>query len=827
GEEARIEGLAAGADDYLIKPFSARELMARVEATLNLAQLRQSAREREQALQQETQTVRDNLDRILSSLREGFLTFDREWRFTYINDRQLEMIGMSRESVMGRNVWDVFPDVVDTEVYHQFHQAMNEHVAVQFEFYYAPFDGWFDHRVYPTEDGIAVFVADVSERVQLEAKRQRAEQALQASEERFRNMADHAPMMVWVTDPTGYCTYLSQSWYDFTGQTEATGLGFGWVDATHPDDDEYAKHTFLEANERHERFYLEYRLRRKDGEYRWAIDTANPWFDDDGTFKGYIGSVIDITDRKATETALGESEDRLRMAIASAALGTWDWNLLTGELKWDVGCKAMFGLPPEAQTSIEIFFVGLHPDDRDRLQDIVAWSRNPASGGSYDAEYRTIGIQDGIERWLAAKGQVYFNAANEAVRFIGTALDITDRKRAEADREQLLQREKTAREEAETANRIKDEFLAVLSHELRTPMNPILGWSSLLRQGKLNPAKTAQAVETIERNARIQVQLIDDLLDISRILRGKLVLTMLPVDLKFAIHAALETVRLAMDAKAIALRTQLDPTVGTVMGDVGRLQQVVWNLLSNAVKFTPTEGQITVKLTQVGTNAQIQVTDTGKGIHPDFLPYVFEHFRQEDAATTRRFGGLGLGLAIARQIVELHGGKMAAASAGEGQGATFTVKIPLQRRELAAGTTDLLDKARLTAHHSLLAGLCILVVDDEADSLALVRFMLEHAGALVISASSGAEALQTIEQTLPDLIVSDIGMPEMDGYMLLRQIRTLEQGRQIPAIALTAYAGEFDRQQAIEAGFQQHIPKPVESEKLISTIRTLCTVSLT
>ena len=817
GEEARIEGLTAGADDYLIKPFSARELMARVEATLKLTQLRRTAREREQVLQLETQTVRADLDRILSSLQEGFLTFDRNWRYTYVNDRQLEIIGMTRESILGRNVWEIFPDLVDTELYHQLHRVMTDRVTVQVEVYYPPLNGWFDHRVYPDEDGIAIFVTDVSERVHLEAERQHAEQELRDSEERFRNMADNAPMMVWVTDPTGYCTYLSQSWYDFSGQAEATGLGFSWLNVVHPEDFETTRQIFLESNHSQVAFRSEYRLRRKDGEYRWAIGAASPWFAEDGTYKGYIGSVIDISDRKQAEITVRETEDRLRLALDAASLGTWDFNPISGELTWDKYCKAMFGLSPEADIDYDVFLSGLHPEDRDQTNAVVRAALDPTIRGEYDIEYRTVGIEDGVERWIAAKGKAYFSdtvsnavsdAAASATRFIGTVLNITEQKRTEAEREQLLQREQAAREQAETANRIKDEFLAVLSHELRTPMNPIVGWAGLLRRGKLKGEKITQAVETIDRNAKLQVQLIDDLLDISRILRGKLVLNMFPVDLKFAINAALETVRLAMDAKAIALQTQLDPAVEFVMGDVGRLQQVVWNLLSNAVKFTPSGGQITVILTQTGTNAQLQVIDSGKGIHPDFLPYVFEHFRQEDAATTRKFGGLGLGLAIARQIVELHGGRIEATSQGEGQGATFTVEIPLKERQESEIWKP---QDSMPTEGRSLTGLHILVVDDEIDSLDLVGFVLEQAGAIVTASSSAIEALQSIKQSVPHLIVSDIGMPDINGYALMQQIRAIEQARQVPVIALTAYARESDRQQAIAAGFQQHLSKACRS----------------
>jgi len=421
----------------------------------------------------------------------------------------------------------------------------------------------------------------------------------------------------------------------------------------------------------------------------------------------------------------------------------------------------------------------------------------------------------GTPKWWDSIITPVQNTAGQVTQLVAVSRDITKQKQAETERERLLAQEQVAREAADRANRIKDEFLAVLSHELRSPLNPILGWSKLLQQGKLDAAKTTTALATIERNAQLQVQLIDDLLDISRILRGKLSLTVIPVDLSTVISQALETVRLAAEAKGIQIQTTVLPGIGIVMGDAGRLQQVVWNLLSNSVKFTPHGGQVTVALTSDQNHAQIQVTDTGKGINSDFLPYVFEHFRQEDAATTRKFGGLGLGLAIVRQIVEMHGGTVAVDSSGEGKGATFTVQIPL------ASHLSILPAIEPPSNSSKnLGGIRILVVDDEADSREFVAFVLEQAGAIVNTVASGVDALQAFSQVLPDLIVSDIGMPEMDGYMLMRQIRSLplDLGRQIPAIALTAYAGELDQKLVIAAGFQRHIAKPINPETVVAII---------
>ncbi|MEH2276418.1 MAG: PAS domain S-box protein [Nostoc sp.] len=386
---------------------------------------------------------------------------------------------------------------------------------------------------------------------------------------------------------------------------------------------------------------------------------------------------------------------------------------------------------------------------------------------------------------------------------------------AALERSRLVAELQARAEALDQTNRIKDEFLAVLSHELRTPLNPILGWSKLLQGGKLNAEKTNIAIATIERNAQLQVQLIDDLLDISRILSGKMSLSTSPIELNAVISAALETVRLAAEAKLIQIQMIISPVLGVVVGDAGRLQQVVWNLLSNAVKFTPIGGQVTIALSQAENHAQIQISDTGKGIRADFLPYVFEHFRQEDSATTRKFGGLGLGLAIVRQIVEMHGGTVTVDSSGEKLGATFTVQIPLAPQLTEAPTLD-----QSPVKESDLSGIQILVVDDETDSREFIAFVLEQHGAIVTAVASGTDALQAIAQSIPNMIISDIGMPEMDGYMLIRQIRALppQQGGQIPAIALTAYAAEVDQQQVIAAGFQRHVTKPIDPKVLVAII---------
>jgi signal transduction histidine kinase/ActR/RegA family two-component response regulator len=437
------------------------------------------------------------------------------------------------------------------------------------------------------------------------------------------------------------------------------------------------------------------------------------------------------------------------------------------------------------------------------------------------------------EQWFAKTIDPVIDGHGTLTGAVFILSDITERKRAEAllqqqnDRlNQLMISLQQQTEEAQQANRIKDEFLAVLSHELRSPLNPILGWSRLLQTSQQDAARTQYALETIERNAKLQAQLIEDLLDVSRILQGKLSLNTVPISLAFTIKAALETVRLAAEAKSIQIQTIFEPNVGQVLGDSSRLQQIVWNLLANAIKFTPQGGRVEVRLERmkpVDTHpleyAQITISDTGEGISGDFLPYVFDYFRQADGTTTRKFGGLGLGLAIVRYLIELHGGTVEAASPGEGQGATFTVKLPLI-------ATAKLNQDNTSSHnHSNfnLNGLQVLFVDDERDSREFITFVLEQYGAKVTEADSVHEALSNLGQEKFDLLISDIGMPNMDGYELVRQIREkpLDQGGKIPAIALTAYAGEIDRQQALAAGFQQHITKPIEPEVLMQTILTL------
>jgi signal transduction histidine kinase len=400
--------------------------------------------------------------------------------------------------------------------------------------------------------------------------------------------------------------------------------------------------------------------------------------------------------------------------------------------------------------------------------------------------------------------------------------------RAREERERLLMLERAARSEAEAASRLKDEFLATVSHELRTPLTAVLGWIHILRGGQLDEQAAARALEVIERNARSQNQLIEDLLDVSRIITGKLRLDVRPVNPMDFIESAIEAVLPAAEAKGIDVQKALDKEVSSISGDPARLQQVVWNLLSNAIKFTPSGGRVQVRLERVNSHIEISVADSGDGIKKEFLPYVFDRFRQADGTTSRQYGGLGLGLAIVRHLVELHGGTVQADSSGEGAGSVFTVKIPLlpvYQREINKEQTTDAERERQTPveYPDDLAGLAVLVVDDEADTLELIKVLLGQCGAKVTTASSAAEALNLLERVKPDVIISDIGMPSQDGFEFIRKVRQLppEKGGKTPAVALTAYARAEDRLRVLRSGYQMHISKPVELAELVAVVANI------
>lgn len=737
GEEAQIEGLAAGADDYLTKPFSARELLARVEASLKLKWLRQQAAQQEQALRIEVQTAKDSLEKVLARIADQFLALDHEWRYTYVNDRVIEVTGMTREALLGQCLWDLFPTLVGSSFYTEVHRAVANQTSVQFEYFYPEWNRWFENYVYPSVDGVSIIVTEITPRKLIEAER---EQLLVNERHYTRQLQGLTRAALAINSALSVEDVLTV----ITNQA-ATIIG------THQ------SVTILTI----------------DQNWAQAITT------------------IYLSDKYAQWRDYNESPDGSGIYACVCHLNR-PMRLTQAELeahpRWQGFGKA----------------VGKHPPLR-------GWLAAPLVA----RDGRNIGLIQ-----LSDKCEGEFTEADESivVQLAQMASVAVENARLYEAEQQARATAEAAREEAQAANRVKDEFLAVLSHELRSPLNPILGWSTLLLNNKLDAAKTKQALTTIQRNAKLQSELIEDLLDVSRILQGKLALNVAAVNLASIIRAAMETVRLSAEAKSIQIEASLAPEVGLVWGDATRLQQVIWNLLSNAVKFTPERGRVQIQLQLLASAVHITVSDTGQGIAPEFLPYVFDYFRQADAATTRKFGGLGLGLAIVRHLVELHGGTVEVASLGVGMGATFTVKLPLMSTQ-----TPPPQNAPSTEPTADLQGIQVLVVDDEVDSREFITFVLEQFGAQVMTATTAAEALTCLMQSPPDVLLSDIGMPDMDGYMLMQQVRRLppEQGGQIPAIALTAYAGDFNQQRALQAGFQQHLSKPVEPEVLVETIAAL------
>ncbi len=555
-----------------------------------------------------------------------------------------------------------------------------------------------------------------------------------------------------------------------------------------------------------------------------------------------ISFVVDLSKRKQLELALSKSEERYRAFLEQSSEAIWCIEL---EVSISPDCPEdeqiqhfyqyvylaecnnvmaqMYGFScAEEIISARLgdFLVSSDPDNIAYLRSFIR-----SNYRLIDAESHEIDKQGNSKYFLNNLVGIVENGL--LVRAWGTQRDITERKQAEQEREQLLEREQAARADAETANRIKDEFLATLSHELRTPLNAIMGWTQLLRSRKLNETTTVRALETIERNSKSLTQLIEDILDVSRIIRGTLHLNIHQVKLVPLVEAAIDTVRPAAQAKEISIKCQFNPEVGLIMGDAKRLQQVVWNLLSNAVKFTPKGGRVDVQLQPIESHVQIRVSDTGGGIAAEFLSHVFERFRQADSSSTRSHGGLGLGLAIVRHLVELHGGTVSAESPGMGQGATFIVNLPMKAISLEANTAEQLssvvDVQEANNYLPKLDGLRVLIVDDEADARHLLTTILREYGTQVIAAASACEALLALQEFHPHVLVSDISMPQEDGYTLIRKVRALptEQGGRIPAVALTAYARTEDRTQALLAGFQLHVPKPVNPGELAAVIANL------
>ena len=725
-EEARIKALEAGANDFLIKPFSNRELLLRVSTHLEMAALRREAAEREKEAHTRA---------ILEGALEAVVAMDAKGRVTFWNPQAERTFGRGREEAMGRAFTDlVLPAPLREEQAKEMRRflesgqagALNRRVEVSA----LRRDG----SEFPAElamtplrvggaSAFTAFIRDISDR-------KWAERRLGVQHEVTRALAesptrDDAAVTVLRTICEGLDWDLGTSWVVDSLQDHLRCVA-AWQPAAPAGKDlcqapDEGPRTLGRAEELAGRVWA-------SAKPEWLADLA---------------------------------------ADASLGRGTWPAR---------AGFRAALAFPVVLAGHV--------------LGVMEFFSRLPRQ-----PEPDVLQMMDAIG---AQVGQFF------------------ERKRAEEE-------VRDAYEQARAANRAKDEFLATLSHELRTPLSAIVGWTHMLRSGQLDSATAARAIETIDRNARVQTQLISDILDVSRIVSGKLHLDVRPIELASAITAALDTVRPSADAKGLSLLSSLEPAAMPVSADPDRLQQVVWNLLANAIKFTPRGGRVELRLRRADTHAEIVIEDTGPGIPQAFLPHVFERFRQADGSSTRAHGGLGLGLAIVRHLVEAHGGTVRADSPGEGRGSVFTVRLPIMGQEPVSAVVAQEGAVETLARTMDLEGIRVLVVDDEADTREMVSAILKSQGAQVEVAGSAAEAVAVLARVRPHILVSDVEMPGEDGYELIRRVRRRapEEGGRIPAAALTAYARPEDRMRALMAGFQIHVPKPVQPAELVAVVASL------
>jgi len=632
--------------------------------------------------------VRDLLEQretVLSGISDAFSALDFEWRYTFVNDRVAELAGVPKEKILGRVIWEIFPDAVGGDFYRLSHQVMSTRQPAHGEIFYKPWERWLDTRIYPTKDGIVIFRADITD--------QKKQEAL--------------------------------------------------------------------AYER--------------------------------------------------EAKLRESQERLQLATQAADIGTFDFFPATGELQFSQRSREMFGIPPDVTVTYETYLSGVHPEDRHIVHETVERVGEPGGSGRFDIEYRTIGISDGKERWVAERGRAVVDPEGLVTRFIGTMLEITDRKNAQI----LLER---AKNEAEEANRAKDRFLAMLSHELRTPLTPVLMTIASLRREPNLSDDLRRDLELLHRNVELEALLIDDLLDLTRIAHGKLELHNDAVDIHATIEHALSISAGDLTGKKIQVLRHFDAREHHCWGDAARLQQVFWNLMKNAAKFTPENGRIEISTRNTGTHQLVvEIRDNGIGIDDELMPRIFDAFEQGGESMTSKYGGLGLGLAICKRVVDLHHGTIEAQSEGKGRGAKFTVTLNAMETSLLEGPVLFLESEPPRVKH-----VHILFVEDHEDTARVLGRILRNAGFEVTHAGTMAEALSVAAGKRFDLLVSDLGLPDGSGLDLMRALRDT-QG--LKGIALSGFGTDEDVSASEAAGFAAHLTKPVDWDRLRAEIEKLTAVS--
>ncbi|MBD1845588.1 response regulator [Cyanobacteria bacterium FACHB-63] len=824
-EQIAVQALKLGAEDYLVKRHLTPELVQRtMRNAIENAQLRLQLQQSRDRFRVSIETTLDCLG-ICSAMRDqsGQII---DFRIEYLNAAAMSDTQLTSAD-LGKGLCEVFPAHRETGMFEAYCEVieagkplLRESLIYSDEFGGQHLSRAYDIRANKLDDGFVVSWRDVTSQRQAELRQQELIRQLQESERRFREIFNTTFQFVGLLSPDGILLEANQTALDFAGLTfeEAVGRPFWEIRwwTLSPETQQQLQAAISQARQGE---FVRYEVEVLGaGTTTKTIDfSLKPVQNETGEVVLLIPEGRDISDRiryerdrKYREQCLRESEEQVQLGVQVSGVALARFDYTTDTVTLSPEAAALYGLE-ELTVSRDRLHATFHPDDRAELDQIVHQVLDPAGLGWFAYDHRVV-WPAGEVRWLSVRKQVFFNRSDPSRRpdyGILAAIDITERKQAEQERHQLLIEAEAAREQAELANRSKDDFVAMVAHELRSPLNSISGWAQLLQTRKLDPAIASKALDTIWRNTQAQVQLVEDLLDISRMVRGTLQIQTTPVNWAEVSEAAIDLVRPMAAAKSIDLELHL-ASVPPVSGDFNRLQQIAVNLLTNAIKFTPASGRVEIQLEQAGNQAVLSVRDTGKGIAPEFLPQIFERYQQGQKSVGSK-DGLGLGLAIVKHLVELHHGTIAAESEGEGGGATFTVRLPL--------LTSLIDSpSLLEAPVAIsLAGTRILIVDDESDQIDLMTFMLENYDADVKSATNAAAALECLSRFEPDVLISDIGMPDCSGYELLQQVRSMPAG-QIPAIALTAFTDATYQERSRQAGFQRHLTKPIEPELLAMTI---------
>jgi PAS domain S-box-containing protein len=764
---------------------------------------------------------------LFDRFEEGVAVFDEHGRLVYANPRLSSRFNLPSSALYGHCLWDLYENVFEDQLSSSLRRVLETGKSERLEHFFAPWQQWFDSRLYRAFGGVCL-IATESAPPKPSTRRPSGSVAMNRDEQaRLTALFKQSPAAIGVVSAPDWVWEFSNAANDqladrgplkgrnvFEAMPELVNQGFAHlldlIYRTGETFDDFEVKLWVGSGEGRREVYL-------NGTYQ-------PIRNAEGKIDGIATLMHDVTEKvkarhhiEALAEELKVSEARARRLQDSGVIGVIFWTRDGKVVDANDAFLSMLGYDRAEVTAGTLSWKDMTPPELAAL-DAHAFEEMELTGicTPYEKVYLA---KDGSRVPILIGNAFWEGSTDSGVSWI---LDISARRNAEAERDSLLERERLARAQAEQANRSKDEFLAMVSHELRTPLNAMLGWARMLSTGTLDRARQKRGLEVIERNAVAQAQLIEDLLDVSRIVHGKLRLEVTTMDFRAVVEAAVDAVRPAIESKGIVLLLDLDRSNEPISGDPQRLQQVVWNLLSNAAKFTPKGGQVRVELRRSGNRVELTVADTGRGIAPNALPFVFERFRQADASITRAYGGLGLGLSIAKHLVELHGGSIEAFSEGEGQGSRFTLVLsgaPLPEASAARVPLETTDVA------AVLSGLRILVVDDEPDARELTSAILSQRGAIVLPASSATHALQLLAEQPVDVMLSDVSMPDVDGYELIRRVRRLSSpAGKVPAAAMTAFARAEDRRDAMIAGFQLHLSKPVEPSELTEVVAHLARI---